>query len=86
MPLLGLNYVLVFWKAGHSPVKSVGAVIHGCFLLLAIVGMGAACGVKEGYPSWLVPLCAVLFAVSLIYLLLLLFAKRALRGLINDIQ
>jgi hypothetical protein len=84
VPSLGLRYVLVFWKGGDSPLQGVGALIHACFFLLGVLGTGLASAQKQGYPAWFMPTCGVLFAVSTTYLLLLFFAKRALRDLIKN--
>ena len=84
IPLCSLKYVLVFWKGGALPVQSVGAVIHACFLLLAIVGITTFPLVKEGYPAWFLTVCGALAIESCLYLLLLLFARRALNDLVDQ--
>lgn len=41
--LLGMNFVLAFWKGGDTPLRGVGGIIHAFFLALAAVGMGRGC-------------------------------------------
>lgn len=78
-PAFGLNYVLAFWRGGGSQVRSVGGVIHSCYLALGTMGAIEALSLEESGPWWLMPVCIVLIAESSIYLILLNFAKRALR-------
>jgi hypothetical protein len=83
IPLLGLKYVLVFWKGGDAPLQSVGGVIHAFFLALGLGGAILVPALKQGYPVWFIPVCVALCVESCVYLLLLLFAKRALHGFID---
>jgi hypothetical protein len=85
-PRCDAKYVLVFWKGGDLPVQSVGAVIHACFLILAIVGITIIPLLKEGYSAWFIPVCGALAIESCLYLLLFLFARRALKELVNRSQ
>lgn len=83
IPLLGLKYVLVFWKGGDAPVQSVGGLIHTFFLALGLGGATLVPALKQGYPMWFIPICGALCVESCVYLLLLLFAKKALHGFID---
>lgn len=83
-PLFGTHFVLAFWKGPNTPIRGVGGVMHACFLVLAIVGTVIIPVLRENYPVWLMPVCGALFAVSCVYLLLLIFAKRALRATASD--
>jgi hypothetical protein len=83
LPLLGLNYVLAFYKGGDDPIRGVGGAIHTLFLALGIVGTILIPALTHGYPTWFVPVCAALFVESCIYLLLLFLAKRALHGFVD---
>jgi hypothetical protein len=77
--LFGLNYVLAFWKGGGSPIRSVGEMIHGTFLAIALIG-GIVIRALPGHnPAWLWPLCVILFSISTAYLVLLIAGKKALR-------
>jgi hypothetical protein len=82
--LLGLNFVLAFWKAGKATLRGVGGVIHSFYIALAAAGVALGFVLGEGRPVWLIPVCIVMFSVSSIYLLLQFFAKRSLRDFIGS--
>lgn len=80
--LFGLNYVLAFWKGGSSPIRSVGGIIHGAVLAIAIAGLIVIRALPGQDPAWLSPVCVILLAISAGYLILLVAARRALRGVV----
>lgn len=82
-PLFGLKYVLVFWKGGNSRVRSVGGIIHACYLALGIGGASVMPALQEGHPAWSMPIFGVLSVESSVYLLLLFFTKKALHNFIE---
>lgn len=81
--LFGLKYVLAFWKGGSSPIRTVGRMIHGTFLAIAIIGSTMIRALPGHDPGWLLPVCIILFAISTVYLVLSVAARRALRGTVS---
>jgi hypothetical protein len=84
IPLFDLKYVLAYSKSGNYSVQSVGGALHAVFLFLATIGASLDRVPKESNTSWLTLVCSALFVESCFYLLLLLIAKRALYGFINQ--
>jgi len=81
--LFGLNYVLAFWKCGSSSIRTVGGMIHGTVLAIAVIGLTVIRALPGQDAAWLLPVCVILLAISTIYLVLLAAARKALRGAVS---